>query len=334
MKTLKILPVLAAAMLLSACQMGGVNVSKPKLAKEGSAAEAKDVRKEFLDDEMKPGEAIKDLEYFKEDATVTSKEEKQTVSLVMATKETLDKKEISKTEIKQVTSVASQLDVNNKVAKTRSTQKAQTTSKTLYGKSSGSSSSESVGWMQEGTVKKNDKDVEGILGLDEKAKTYDLEQEFSEYFKKDEWTKFYVQQTGQSVVQSFYAALPSELLPEEEAKLYSCFKNGNIYTVKYAKEDEKPVELKDLGAEEAYAEKVTKLERTTQLEINGNKLVFKSISEQTVTTTYKLAHSQYGESHQKGAVVVEETKSYNETVLNDSKASLKVQDLSKYTYIG
>lgn len=330
MKTIKIIPVLAVAMLLSACDFGGgVKVSAPKFAKYSASIELNDLRKEFKTEKMEPGPAIADLEYYKEDATVTSKELKTKISLVTASKEVLDKKTLSSSESKQVIEAVSQLDVTNKVGKTKSVTKTELKTSDLYGKSSGSGKSESIAWMQEGTAKKDDKDVEGILGLDEKAKTYSLDQEFSEYFKKEGWEKYYVQMSGQQVVYGFESSIPSALIEEKELKKYSFFKDGSVYTIKYVHEDEKPEEFKN-AKDEVYAEQTTKVERINQLEISGNKLIFRSSNEQTITKTYKL---NYGD-HQKGAVETSETKTYNEMSIYDSKASLKVQDLSKYVYLG
>ena len=81
MKTLKFVPILMAAMLLSACNVGGgkVKVSEPKFAKEGSEMKAEDFIAEFIKgydpETYEPiyGDAIKDSEFFKKDAKVSSK---------------------------------------------------------------------------------------------------------------------------------------------------------------------------------------------------------------------------------------------------------------------
>ena len=117
MKNIKLISVLATALLLSACQTSGVSVSKPKFAKEGDEIKLDAMKEEFVKD-GDYGPAIKNSEFFKEKPEIGSKEIKSVESRkIVSTTVNADKKETAKSETKSVVKTTEQGDSSSKVIK-------------------------------------------------------------------------------------------------------------------------------------------------------------------------------------------------------------------------
>ena len=328
MKKFKLIPVLAVSMLLAACQ-AGVKVSKPKFAAEGSAMELKDFAAEFAKTAEGYGPALKDSEFYQEKPSIGSKEIKGVQSGSSVTTKTLDGKERSKKEVKSSAEVVGQSDSANKVIVSKTKEVSQSKEKTLNGTTSSSSTGKSEMTYQEGKGTYLDKEVEGLLRLDDVAKEYTLMAPFVENsaFTPDTWYSAFLCMQATQLVGGFLNELPTTTDEKELAK-YSYFKNDKIYTIKYSSNDD-PIEEKATidEKETVYRTRQTKTEAIYQLDVTEGKWAYRSSVETTLTVEELADYNGY----RKGMKTVTETKSYEESRLYDKKVSLKAKDLAKYT---
>ena len=339
MKTLKFVPILMAAMLLSACNTGGskVKVSEPKFAKEnGTEMTADDFLKEFVTIEgynvTPDGPAIKDSEFFKEDAKVGSKEMKVKYSSAYTVTLTREEKEIEKSENLGVTEATAQADANNKVAKTVTTSKTSTSSKTQEGKGSGSSSYKSTTYMQEGKVD----DKNGVIEASVEKKVYDLDAAFDteepRTYTSDTWFNIELQGAGQSLGSGFIEDIVMIKIMGGELTGFKFFKNDKVYTITYSHEETETLKYQQLNPstmaleDVEYATRTTKEEVKRQFDITEGKWKYLTSSVETVETKYLKDRN----NNLVGDVTLSKTEAYSETTLNSKDVKVKALDVSGY----
>lgn len=339
MKTVKIIPVLMAAMLVSACNVGGskVKVSEPKFAKEnGSEMTSDDFLKEFVTIDgysvKIDGPAVKDSEFFKEDAKIGSKEVKMKTSSAEKATLTRDGKEISKQEEAYVVDGTMQADSNNKVIKSVSTRKSSESFKNLNGSGSGSSSEKSTAYQQEGKVD----DKNGVISANVEEKTYRLSSEFDteepRTYTSDTWFNLTMQSLGSMIGEGFIYEIVLAKMQSVELKGYKFYKNDKVYTITYSNEETETLKTQEYDPatssykEVEYATRTTKVEAKSQLDVTEGKWTYKTSTVEEVETKYLKDKGDYLSND----VRASKEEDYADYSVADKKVSVKAVDLKDY----
>ncbi len=338
MKTVKIIPVLMAAMLVSACNTNGkVKVSEPKFAKDnGTEMTSDDFIKEFITIDgyniAYDGPAIKDSEFFKEGAKVSSKEMKMKMQNALTESLKRDDKEIEKTEAAQVTESTVQADADNKVVKTVTSLKSSGSSKTQTGSGSQSASSKATGYTQEGKVD----DKNGVIAASVEQKLYRLQSAFDteepRTYTSDTWFDLEMQSMGQSLGRQFLYNVVYAKMMGAELKGYNFYKNDKVYTVTYSSEETETKKEEEWDAasssikEVEYATETTKVESKSQFDVTEGKWSWKYSAVETVETKYLKDKGD----NLVGDVQSEKEESYMEYNVNSKSVKVKALDVSAY----
>lgn len=339
MKTVKIIPVLMAAMLVSACNVGGgkVKAAEPKFAKEnGSEMTSDDFLKEFVTIDgysvKIDGPAVKDSEFFKEDAKIGSKEIKAKNSSAETEIQTRDGKEIYKAEQATVTESTTQADSGNKVIKATVSQKSSESFKSLQGSGSGSSSMKATSYTQEGKVD----DKNGTLSINVEEKTYRLASAFDteepRTYTSDTWYNLSLQSIGQSLGQAFIYDIVLAKMMSAELKGYKFYKNDKVYTITYSSEETETLKSSEFDPATSqfkdveYATRTTKVESKRQFDVTEGKWTYKTSNVEEVETKYLKDHGDYIAND----VRTSKEEDYLDASLADKKVSVKAVDLAKY----
>ena len=327
-----------AAMLISACNTNGkVKVSEPKFAKDnGTEMTSDDFIKEFITIDgynvAYDGPAIKDSEFFKEGAKVSSKEMKIKMQTGLTQSLKREDKEIEKTEGAQVTEATVQADADNKVVKTVTTAKSSASSKTQTSSGSQSGSSKSTVYAQEGKVD----DKNGVIEARVDQKVYRLDEAFDteepRTYTSDTWFDLEMQGMGQNLGRQFLYTIVYAKMMGGELKGYNFYKNDKVYTITYSFEETETKKDQEWDAasssykEVEYATETTKVESKSQFDVTEGKWSWKYSAVETVETKYLKDYAE----RLVGDVESEKEESYMEYNVNSKSVKVKALDVSAY----
>ena len=322
-------------MLLSACNVGGgkVKVSAPKFAAEGSEMTSDDFLKEFVTIDgynvTPDGPAIKDSEYFKEDAKVSSKEMKSKSQNAETYTLTRDGKELEKVEEAQVTETTMQADTATNVIKSVMTAKASASSKKPEGKESESASYKQTAYLQEGKVN----DVNGVVQALVERKTYALEDAFDTQeprtFTSETWLNLYLQMIGQNAGEGLIYDIILAKILGGDLKGYKFYRSDKVYTIVYTDEQSETLKGQIATGEIEYATQTEKVESKRQMDVTEGKWVYKSSTVETEEVKYLKDYNGYFMSD----VRLTKEETYSEVTLTSKNVNVKALDVSSYKVV-
>ena len=325
MKKIKLIPLLATAALLSACDLGGgINIKAPKFANEGSEytfAELLEVvnSEEFLGEFTKSGYD-----------DVPSATIRNISSYVLEQKIKEGSKVIGDLSRKQSSSSLNTYDVINMRIEKKSEVKAIEKSKEPTGSSSYTTSTKTEQALRYTTV--NEKDMLVLVnkldktyrenmdatGLDENVRRLDI---------KTRCETDVVSETNafRSIVTNY------STMSEEMQKRYKCYKNDKIYTIKMSYEEE--TETKDSSDNVVYKIKIVQSGAIQIDATKGSTFTLKYAMDGTQTYTFIKDASIGYEDYRAGQVMEITAKQYEEVSCSTKDVNLKELDLSSYTYV-
>lgn len=325
MKKIKLIPLLATAALLSACDLGGgINIKAPKFANEGSEytfAELLEVvnSEEFLGEFSKSGYD-----------DVPSATIRNSASYVQEQKVKEDSKVISDHSRKQSSSSLNTYDVTNMRIEQKSETKGIEKDKDPTGSSSYTTSTKTEQALRYTTVNAKDmlvlvnkldktyRENMDATGLDEDARRLDIKSR-CEMDVVGETTAF------RSIVTSY------STMSEEIQKRYKCYKNDKIYTIKVSYEEE--TETKDSSDNVVYKIKTAQSGAIQIDATKGSTFTLKYAAESTQTYTFIKDASIGYDDYRAGQVMETTVKQYEEVSCSTKDVNLKELDLSSYTFV-
>ena len=327
MKYVKLVPVLAATLLLSACGDKAISAKKPSFAKEGNEIQfeafVEAMNKEDLLGFFSSGDPTK-LESYSAKGTLSVEQ--------ISTRKAGEKVKAKETDL-QVSSMDLQDDIEHRVVKMNETIEQHLTGK---GPSSEYEQTDKMGYDMTYQVS----DVEGkksFVGLLESEKIYAVAQDLTSVSEDDITLIF--QQLGFSAGTEFISPDWSndisplvaywDTTPEEMRAKYKFFQNGEIYTVIY--QEKVTDELKDSNDQLVSSSELT-MEYKYQLDISKG-ASFKSKTSKVEKSVIKFEQdtTYNGTQYYAGESLEQENNSYFDAAVQVKKLNLKAVDLSKYT---
>lgn len=320
MKSLKFIPVLAVAALLSACGTSkSVSVKAPKLLNKGKEVQLQ----EFVDG---ASEALSGLETLKTDTVFGSKTMNSTSS--WEEKETLkrDGKIYGESKDAGVEKVSVKADANNYVMSAEMSANSEQSLKLSYAKQATYVSQKQKSVLQE-------IEVEGEKYMGQVSVTEEAYSTLSKITDENPMSKLFNLMMGSAIksgaklsfAQSFVAMAPT--LSDEELENYKFYVNGNVYTVEYKTEEASEILN---SSDEVVINQVDSLTSTYQFKLDDKNLKTTSLQEYKETKTYVADYDEFFE----GDVYVSKENEYTQFECKDAKVSLKPVSYEGYKNMG
>ena len=327
MKAIKLISVLAASLLLSACGEKGISASKPKFAKQGKEVEFAAFKEAVSDENL--------LGFFSSDdiTKVESFSGKVTATDESIYKATLGKKSILEEKEVSVTSLEVQDDIEHRVIKYTEADKG-----SAIRKSAGYEREDSEDVKYTAYYQLNDfEDKTYFVTASETEKMFGRMDDVSSLNDEeiDEIFQSFAPSMTNAFIGSDWLNYVSPLLEywdtvsEEEKEKIKFFQNDKVFTVTYANTTHE--EGHNSSDELMYT--IDRVEEyKIQLDVSKG-ASFKSKSMRTIKSTIKIEKDETnynGSTFDAGTVIEEERNNYFDSAIQVKKLNLKPLDISKY----
>lgn len=320
MKSLKFIPVLAVAALLSACGTSkSVSVKAPKLLNKGKEVQLQ----EFVDG---ANEALSGLETLKAETVFGSKTMNSTSS--WEEKESLkrDGKLYGESREAGVQKASVKADAKNYVMSAEISANSERSVKLSYGGQTRYVSHKQKSMLQE-------IEVEGEKYMGQVNVTEEAYSVLSKITDENPMSELFNQMMSSAITsgaklsfaQNFLAM--ASTLSDEELENYKFYVNGNVYTVEYKTEDASEILN---SSDEVVANEVDSLTSIYQFKLDDKDLKTTSLEEYKETKTYVADYDEFYE----GDVYVSEENEYTQFECKDAKVSLKPVSYEGYKDMG
>ena len=315
---MRILPLLAALSLLTACNKGPV-VKAPTFTKEGDQVtyaefqtklEAAYKASELYDDGMGELPALGD------------RVEKGSYSSSHIETVKRNKKEVRKEERAGSTSGEQLFDYDNLASKVASNSKETTSTKTEEVSSSSTSTGKSETYYQFGKIDNEDY----LLSVNPKTKSYRQYTSVSSDSTPAKTFDRFVRNSISNIQSLFTYYCPSE----SDAKDYVFANRENLFTLSTSTEKSDSL----LQGADKYADYKTSTKIKVQLDISDGKQSLKLSYEVKTETTYTQAYPSYSQNFLKDDIYIEEIKEYYDISFASKKADVKTVEITEeYAYL-
>ena len=304
MKTIRCIPVMALAALLSSCSLFG-GMKAPTFSKEGEEVTYEEFE-EALD------EALEYCEFHDEESNLGDRVIKASISQMTTDIWKRGKKEISKTEMQATDTGESQFDYSNYVAKSTDEIKDSEKNTNQEGESTRTNNINYENYYQFGTINSS----YYLILVNAKTKEYyGLSQTSSN--AKDFMFGNLIRSTFSYAYYSFSKYMPSSPLT---AKDYLFFNNNDtVFTYSENKEDE--------DKNSSFFNRSTKTKIKAQVDLTNKKQAIRLSYEYKEETEYKRDYEGYKD----GDIVTSEEKYYVDYSFTAKEVTVNAVDLGNYT---